>query len=161
MLPGEVPNFTEQDIILHDGDIVFIESRETEFFYSGGLLAPGQHILPRDYDIDVVDAIMLVESRRNQNLPTRSVGGVSVLNQDVTVGASKAVVQRALPDGRYLPIEIDLYHAMKNPQERILIRPGDYVYLRYTPIEALFAFFERQLIEGFVIGVASSLAFGE
>ena len=44
-------------ILLHDGDIVFIESRETEVFYTGGLLGGNQFALPRDYDIDVVRAI--------------------------------------------------------------------------------------------------------
>ncbi len=41
--PGEPVNIREQDIILCDGDIVFIESRETEVFYTGGLLGGGQY----------------------------------------------------------------------------------------------------------------------
>jgi len=39
---GEMPNISEDDITLEDGDIVFIESRETEVFYTGGLLGGGQ-----------------------------------------------------------------------------------------------------------------------
>ena len=31
----------KEDIILHDGDIVFIESRDTEVFFTGGLLGGG------------------------------------------------------------------------------------------------------------------------
>ena len=51
--PGELVTFQEPDIILEEGDIVFIESRDSEVFYTGGLLGGGQFLLPRDYDLDV------------------------------------------------------------------------------------------------------------
>ncbi len=59
--PGENPNLTEADITLYDGDIVFIESRETEVFYTGGLLGGGQYTLPRDYDLHVLEAIAVAQ----------------------------------------------------------------------------------------------------
>ena len=37
---------SQEDITLYDGDIVFVQSRETEVFYTGGLLAAGQFPLP-------------------------------------------------------------------------------------------------------------------
>src|SRR5207253_1348996 len=40
--PGEVPTIRSEDIVLHTGDIVYIEARQAEFFYTGGLLPPGQ-----------------------------------------------------------------------------------------------------------------------
>ncbi|MBM4076499.1 MAG: hypothetical protein FJ267_12780, partial [Planctomycetes bacterium] len=43
--PGETANIREEDIILHDGDIVFIESRETEVFDTAGLIGGGQFTL--------------------------------------------------------------------------------------------------------------------
>ena len=57
--PGEVPNFRPDDIILNDGDLVLIESRDTEVFYTGGLLGGGQFPLPRDYDLDVLGAMSI------------------------------------------------------------------------------------------------------
>ncbi|MEM6777864.1 MAG: polysaccharide biosynthesis/export family protein, partial [Planctomycetota bacterium] len=36
--PGVIPNLTEDDVRLTEGDIVFVENRETEVFYTGGLL---------------------------------------------------------------------------------------------------------------------------
>ena len=39
---------------------MYIESREAEYFYTTGLLPPGQFIIPRDYDLDVIKAITLV-----------------------------------------------------------------------------------------------------
>jgi hypothetical protein len=58
--PGEVPTFRPEDIILNEGDIVLIENRDREVFYTGGLLGGGEHLLPRDYDLDVLGAISIV-----------------------------------------------------------------------------------------------------
>ena len=55
--PGEVPHFRPEDIILRDGDIVYVDSRETEVYYTGGLLGGGEFPLPRDYDLDVLTAV--------------------------------------------------------------------------------------------------------
>src|SRR5208283_4702524 len=60
MKPGESPPFHPEDILLHNGDIVFIESRDKDVFYVGGLLQAGEYPLPRDRDLDVVEAIALV-----------------------------------------------------------------------------------------------------
>src|SRR5439155_11481262 len=48
--PGEPPPFRPDDIILQTGDIVFIEARKADLFYTGGLLPPGEHALPRASD---------------------------------------------------------------------------------------------------------------
>ncbi len=50
--PSNPPQFTQQDIILEDGDIVIIRSRDKETYFTGGLLAGGEHALPRDKDLD-------------------------------------------------------------------------------------------------------------
>ncbi len=155
--PGEQRTFQPEDIILHDGDIVLVENRVTEFFYTAGLLGGGQLALPRDYDIGIMDAIALAEAQNRQNLSTTAIGGASVLNQDVTVGASRVIVQRKMPGGSFLPVEINLYDVMKNPGEQILIRPEDRIILRYTRTEAFLAFFERFFIDGFVNGAAFSI----
>ncbi len=154
---GEYPQFSEQDIILKDGDIVFIESRETEIFYTGGLLGGGQYTLPRDYDLDVLGAISIAESTTQGNTGGgRQTGGVSALNQDVTIGASNVIILRKLPNGKQVPIKVDLYKAIRNPRERIMIQPGDYIVLQYTKWEATWAFMERHLLEGALFGLATS-----
>ena len=58
--PGTPVNFKPEDIILKSGDIVLVPAHDTEVFYTGGLLIPGQYPLPRDYDLDVVSAISLI-----------------------------------------------------------------------------------------------------
>jgi hypothetical protein len=160
--PGDDPGFTEEDIVLEDGDIVFIESRETEFYFTGGLLGGGQYPLPRDYDLDVLGALAIAqaEGSANNNLgATRAVGGLSVLNQDVSVGASEVVVMRRLPNGRKLAIKVDLYEAMRSPCDTIYIQPGDFVVLQYTRSEAIGAFFERRILDGAVQGAANAVTF--
>ncbi len=156
---GEYPQFSEQDIILQDGDIVFIETRETEIFYTGGLLGGGQYTLPRDYDLDILGAISIAESTTQGGGSSgggRQTGGVSALNQDVTIGASNVVILRTLPNGKQVPIQVDLYKALRNPEERIAIQPGDYIVLQYTKWEATWAFMERHLLEGALFTLSSA-----
>ena len=100
---GELLSFSQEDVILEDGDIVLVESLEDEHFFTSGLLGGGQYALPANQDIDVLDAVLLADtySRRSQlSSPTRAVGGASVLNRDVTVGASRVVIERKSADGR-------------------------------------------------------------
>ncbi|MCA9015299.1 MAG: polysaccharide biosynthesis/export family protein [Planctomycetaceae bacterium] len=153
--PGEQVHLTQNDIILHDGDVVFIESRDTEIFYTGGLLGGGQYTLPRDYDLDILGAISIAQASRSGGT-SKSTGGPSALNQDVTISASNAIILRQLPNGMQLPIKVDLYEAVRNPSQRILIQPGDYVILQYTKSEAIAAFVEKHLLEGALFGLAAS-----
>lgn len=156
--PGEPPAFSPADVILQDGDVVFIESRATDFFYTSGLFGGGQYQLPRDYDLDALGAVAIVQaSVRNTYAPTKAVGGRSALNKDVTVGASKLIILRPQPDGTNLPIEVDLYDAVHDPRQRVVIRPGDHLVLQYSRAEACAAFVERHFLEGLVLGAASSL----
>ncbi len=56
---GVTPSFRPEDIILEEGDVVYIESRDAEVFYTGGLLPGGEFPIPRDYDLDVLGAMAL------------------------------------------------------------------------------------------------------
>ena len=152
---GEQLRFTERDILLEDGDIVFIESRDTEIFYTGGLLGGGQYTLPRDYDLDVLGAIAIAQAGRSTASASRATGGITALNQDVTIGASQAIILRQMPNGTQVPIKVDLYRASRHPEERVLMQPGDFLLLQYTPLEAVGAFVERHLLEGALFGVAA------
>lgn len=154
--PGEQIDFHEHDITLNDGDIIFIESRDTDVFYTGGLLGGGQYTLPRDYDVDILGAIAIAQGQGRSQGSSRQIGGTSALNNDVTISASNAIVIRPMPDGTQVPIQINLYHALRNPAERIIIQPGDYILLQYTKLEACGAFIERNLLEGALFGVAAA-----
>ncbi len=128
--------FSASDVILEQGDVVFVPRRH-EYFVTGGLL-PGARIpLPRDEDIDVLEAIALA---------TGSVGGPLGLSGQVLAGGSpgfmreptRVLILRKLPDGRQLPIRVDLDRAIHDEKERILIQPEDVVMLQFKPSAAGF-----------------------
>ena len=156
--PGDAPLISESDITLQDGDIVFVESRGSEVFYTGGLLGGGQFMLPRDYDLRVLEALSIAQSGGQNNNSPRGIGGISALNQDVTVSASKVIIRRRLADGTTVPIEVDINRAKRDMtgQENIIVQPGDYLILQYSRLEAVAAFLERHLLEGALFGLAAS-----
>ncbi|MCA9013394.1 MAG: polysaccharide biosynthesis/export family protein, partial [Planctomycetaceae bacterium] len=57
--PANPPTFTKDDIILNEGDIVIIRSRDAETFITAGVLGGGEHQLPRDKDLDIIGAIAI------------------------------------------------------------------------------------------------------
>ncbi len=148
----ETINFCEKDIILEDGDIVFIASRDNELFYTGGLLGGGEYSLPRDRDLDILEAIAIAES----NSSSGGQAGNSALNSDVSISPSEAIILRKLPNGTQVPILVDLYRARTRASERINIQPGDYIIVQYTRLEAVGAFIERHILESALFGVAAS-----
>ena len=147
--PTNPPNFNEEDIVLNDSDIVIIRSRDTETFYTAGLLGGGEHLLPRDKDLDVVAAVSMVGGQLGN-----SGTGVMALSGGASGGggrgggggggqgggycqASEVLVIRELPCGDQITIKIDLEKALQNTSERLLIQPNDVVLLRYKLSEEI------------------------
>lgn len=150
--PGEMPNISPADVILEEGDIVYIESRDTEVFYTGGLLPGGQYPIPRDYDLDVIGAMAIAGTGLGG---TGSQGGGNRGGSILGGGFGGAVptqlyVIRKMPCGPEFNIAIDLQRAMNDPSQRILIQPGDTLILRYKPHEELVNF---GLVAFFTFGI--------
>jgi protein involved in polysaccharide export with SLBB domain len=140
--PGEPPPFKPEDVILQDGDIVFIEARDTELFYVGGLLTPRQFILPRDYDLDVVGAIALaggplVNGGINQN----NLSGAIVQSGLGSPSPSSVTILRRTAHHGQVKIRVDLNRALNDPQENLLIQAGDVIIMQETVGEALTRYF--------------------
>jgi hypothetical protein len=123
-----------RDILLYDGDVVFLPPRH-DVFYTGGLLAAGQIPLPRDRDLDVVEAISLAGG---------SVGGPGGASAAVfragagpgnIIPPTRVLVLRTLAPGRQVLIRVDLIRALHDPKERIVVKPDDVVMLYYKPHE--------------------------
>ena len=136
--PDAIPTFTEEDIILNDGDIVYIKSRDAEKFYTGGQIEGGEHLLPRDYDINVLQAIAIAGGDVGGN------GGLSSFgrrgggaNGGGIIPPSRAIVLREVPCVGEIPIEVDLKAAITDPSQRLLIQPGDTILVRYTKCEGV------------------------
>ena len=140
--PGVIPSFRPDDIILEDGDIVYIESREAEVFYTGGLLPGGEFKIPRDYDLDVVAAMALtgggISSPQQGGGGGGGMGGMGRLFGGVPPGM--LYVLRKTPCNGQITIEIDLAKANVDPRERILVQPGDILILRFKPSEEILNF---------------------
>ena len=134
--PGEVPSFRQEDIILRDGDIVYVDTRETDVYYTGGLLGGGELPLPRDYDLDVLAAVSIAGQGVAAANRTNSGFGTTISQTQPT----ELIVLRRIPGNRQLNIRIDLNDAINDPRERLLVKPGDTLVLRFKPQEELINF---------------------
>lgn len=131
--PINPPTFSQEDILLSEGDIVVIKSRDRETFTTGGFLGGGEFPLPRDKDLDVLGAIAMAGGPLGNG--GTGLGAVGRQNQG---GGNQGVCQpsdvliiRKLPCGNQITIKVDLNRAFQNPEERILIQADDFVMLRY------------------------------
>jgi hypothetical protein len=139
--PGTVPNISADDVRLEEGDVVYIEARDTEVFYTGGLLSGGEFVLPRDYDLDVLGAMAMagagiqsVGQGRQMGGPMGGGGGMSV------VPPGMLYILRKTDCNGQVAIEVDLTKAINDPRQRPLIQAGDILILQYKCEEELLNF---------------------
>jgi len=138
-------SLSTDDIVLQRGDIVFVESREAEVFYTGGLLSGGQFPIPRDYDLDVLGAIALSGGSIASGVGGNNFRGTLYSTSGSTPGGGS--LASLLPPTEVIVIrkgreqmqviKLDLRTAMTDPQQRILIQPNDLVMLEYTDFEMI------------------------
>lgn len=159
--PEDLPQFTEKDILLETGDIIYVPSRERELFYTGGALGGGSYPLPRDYDLDVLGAIAIAGGPLGgTGTGVRGIGG-----NGANIGAggrggnsgglfppSRLIVLRKLPCGGQIPIAVDLNRALIDPGHRILIQPEDTLVLRYTFQEEVLTMFTGLFQVNYLLG---------
>lgn len=149
--PGEPVPFTKEDIVLNNGDIVFIQSRETEVFYTAGLIPPGEWPLPRDNDLDVLEALAQVRGPiANGGLNFNNLAGNIVQAGIGAPSPSQVTIIRRCPGNRQIAIRVDLNRAMQDPRERILIQSGDVILLQETLGESLTRYFTTQIRNNFL-----------
>lgn len=137
-----------EDIMLYDGDVVYIYPRVNQFFYTGGLLPVGEYTLPTDHDYDVIKAITfirgtLINGGFNGSNLSGSITGAGI----GSFSPSLMTVLRKTEHGQ-VNIRVNLNEAFRNPKERILIVPDDILILQYTPWEAFtqYFFFQYHLL---------------
>jgi len=144
--PEDFPKFKEEDIILQTGDIVFVQSREREIYYTSGAIRSGVQLLPRDIDIDILQAVALsggniaMGATGVQSIGGGGGGGGNSGGGGTSFGAtpSRAIVLRKTCNGGEIPIKVDLRRALITPSERILIAPEDTIIVQYTFAEELY-----------------------
>lgn len=136
--------------ILNEGDILFIENRDTEVYYTAGMLPAGQHLLPRDYDIDIFEAMSIAGYSYGSGGSGGNLVGIT------GVAPTQLFVFRKGTNGNLVTIKVDLERALCDPRERLVVKAGDKLFLRYTVKEeianfGIFSFFTfglQQLFQG-------------
>ena len=144
-LPKNAPlPFKPESVLLHEGDVVRIEARDAEVFYTGGLLPAGEHTLPRDYDLDVVKAIAAIGGPLvNGGLNANNLSG-NLVGSGLGTDSPKLVsVLRKTPNGGQCTIIVDLSCALQNPKQSLLIKPGNVVILQETKGQAIVRYFSQ------------------
>ena len=140
--PTEPLPFQPEDIVLQEGDVVFIEARTLDLFYTGGVLPRGQFQLPRDYDLDVLEAVAQVRGTLvNGAFGGNNLNGLLIQPGIGSPNPSALTVVRRTPNGGQIPISVDLNRALRDPRERILIQAGDVLILQETAGEAIARYF--------------------
>jgi len=108
----------------------------TDVYYTGGLLGGGEFPLPRDYDLDVLAATSIAgQGIAASNRSNVGFGGSVAQSQP-----TELIVLRRLPGDRQLNIRIDLNEAINDPRQRLLVKAGDTLVLRFKPQEELINF---------------------
>jgi hypothetical protein len=145
--PHAALGFLQADVLLQTGDVVFLEARDEEVYYTGGLLPPGEFVLPRDKNLDVIEAV----SRVRGPLLNGEFGGNNLAGNLVDTGIGNPsptllVVLRRTPGGGQVPIVVDLREALRHPEERLLVRAGDLLILQEKPSEAMARYLTRTFL---------------
>jgi hypothetical protein len=134
--------FQPEDIILHDGDAILLEARASDLFYTGGLLPRGEYVLPRDYDLDVVEAVAFVRGTLlNGAFGGNNLNGLLIQPGMGNPNPSALTVVRRSPHGGQISIAVDLNRALQDPRERIIVQPSDILILQETTGEAVARYF--------------------
>ena len=138
---GEPLPFGPDDIILRDGDVVFLEPRIDETYYTGGLLPAGEFPLPRDHDVDILEAMAMATG----GVAAPAAGGNGIQNLirqgagpgNTLIPPTRAIVIRKLADGQQVRIRVDLRKALHDPAHRLIIQPEDFILAEFTPEQML------------------------
>lgn len=146
------------DIVLQQGDVVYVPSRKDEVFFVVGRLSPTNFVrfsisererdlgtgflLPRDREIDVVTAVAMA-------------GYIDPIESPTTV-----TVHRRDADGRSLLILVDLIKARYDRRETVLVEPGDIIYLNPDAAWWFRKTFDRIVVSLFTVSYRKALNFG-
>jgi hypothetical protein len=140
--PGQTFNVRPEDLILRSGDVVQVRAKPAELFFTGGLLPPRAFPLPADRDLDVLEAVALVGGPLvNGGVNANNLSGQILQTGLGFPSPSQVTILRKLECGAQIPIVVSLNRAVRDPRERIAIRPNDFLILQSTVDEAEAGYF--------------------
>src|SRR5262249_10100461 len=139
--PAEPITIRPEDVILQTGDVVLVRRRRGEFFYTGGLLPARAFPLPRDRDLDVLQALALLGAPIvNGGVNANNLSGQLVSTGLGFPSPSQVTVLRKTGPHAQIPILVNLNRALRDPRERILMQPGDVMILQQSVDEGIAAY---------------------
>ncbi len=144
--PEQPLTVCEDDIILRDGDVLKIETRDStqDVFYVAGVAGSRQIQLPRDYDLDVIQALTVVGAPlANGGFTQNAFVGQAVNTGLGSPSPALLTVLRQAGHGRQIPIRVDLNVALRDPRERIRVLPGDVLVMQERPGDAFARYFTQ------------------
>ncbi|MBY0526631.1 MAG: polysaccharide biosynthesis/export family protein [Gemmataceae bacterium] len=145
--PDEPLPFGPQDVLLYPGDVVIIYPRELDVYYTAGLLPAGEHVLPRNVDLDVVEAICRVRGPLvNGAIAVSNLSGQLIQPGIGNPNPALLCVLRKTRHGGQINIRVDLNRALCDPKERIPVQPGDILVLQEMPSDALARYFSQTFL---------------
>ena len=154
--PEQPPTFSTEDIVLKTGDIVFVQSRDREQFYTGGAITGGSYLIPRDYDIDILQAVAIAGGSFGNGgtglVRAGNSGGGG--NNFTPIPPSRAIIVRKTCNGQTIAIRVDLRQAITDTSQRILIQPDDMILVQFTCPEQIANFFLRAFQINYLLGTA-------
>jgi protein involved in polysaccharide export with SLBB domain len=157
MRRGETPALRPEDVILQTGDVVYIKAREADVFYTAGLLPAGEYVLPRDTDLDVVEAITRIGGAiESGGISTANITGTLILPGFGFSSPSLVSIIRKTPNGEQVVIRVDLNKALRDRAERILIQPRDVLILQESPDQAFARYLSQTFNFNFVYTLFST-----
>lgn len=132
-LGGEMP-FEPQDVVLGDGDVVFLPRRDGDAFMTGGMLPTGRFPLPRDRDMDILEAIAVSTGPNfgpaaGVRAPNYAGGGKGILPP-----TDVFIIRRTAKNTQF-KIYVDLKKCLDDPTHRVVIRRGDLIIMKFKPHE--------------------------
>ncbi len=103
--PMEPMPFEAEDIVLHEGDVVLLEARVEDLVLHRRSVACGERVLPRDYDLDVVEAVVQASGTLvNGAFGGNNFNGLLIQKGIGNPNPSALTVIRRTPNGGQIPI---------------------------------------------------------
>jgi protein involved in polysaccharide export with SLBB domain len=136
----------EDDVILREGDVVKIETRDTsqDVFYVAGVAGSRPFQLPRDYDLTVLDALITAGAPLANGGFTQNAFVPQAVNTGLgSPSPALLTVLRQVGYGRQIPIRVDLNLALRDPRERIRVQAGDILVLQERPGDSVARYFTQ------------------
>lgn len=135
-------SFTDADITLNHGDIVFIGRRESDYYYTSGMLGNRKVLLPRDYDLRVLEAVIQSGGPLvNGSFSANNLSGAISSSGVGTPNPSLLSIVRQTTDGRQVLIKVDLNRALTDVRENIILKNNDLLILQESHDEAYSRYF--------------------